>query len=70
MDMWHAGRTEAERLASNLKRTDAAVCNLWTATGPRPSHLLPRRGPNVSDEQIIARTTLTKLQKASITRIL
>lgn len=69
MHAWHARRSEAERLASNLKRTDAAVIQMWVPKGPRTSRKGGRKkmDPNTP---VGNTTTLAKIEKASVKRIL
>jgi hypothetical protein len=68
MHAWHARRSEAERLASNLKRTDAAVIQMWVPKGPRTSRKGGRK--RVDPNTPVGNTTLAKIEKASIKRII
>jgi hypothetical protein len=68
MHAWHAGRSEAERSASNQKRTDAAVMQMWVPKGPRTSRKGGRK--QVDPNTPVSNTTLAKIEKASVKRIL
>lgn len=70
MHAWHAGRSEVERLASNLKRTDAAVIQMWVPKGPRPGHHHGGGKRKVDPNTPVSNTTLAKIEKASVKRIL
>jgi hypothetical protein len=69
MDEWNARRTEADKEHARQARTDTAVCQMWIPHGPRPGAL--SRGKNKVDPNTpVGGTTLAKIEKASVKRIL
>lgn len=68
MDNWHAGRSEEHKALANQRIAEAALCNSWR---PRPNNNGFKKGHKaMSSPEALARATQTRMQKASIKRIM
>jgi hypothetical protein len=69
----NALRTPEQKAAHSQKISDAHVCNMWIPHGPRPGNIggagRPRSN-NVDGHTPVGNTTLAKLEKASIKKII
>src|SRR5260221_214698 len=65
-------RTPEQREAMRQKQSDAVVCQLWIPHGSRRGHGNARGGgrPKMDPATRIGNTTLAKLEKASIKKII
>lgn len=68
MRKWHASRTPEQKAATSLKLSDAAACRLWVRHGRGNRNGRP--GARKTMDQIIGTTTLLKIERASIKRIM
>src|SRR5687768_13163377 len=62
-------RTEEQKEATRLKQSDALVCSMWIPKGPRYGRQ-PGSKPKMDRNTQIGNTTLAKLERASIKRIM
>jgi hypothetical protein len=60
-------RTPEQRRELALKRSDAVVCKMWVFKGPRYGS---RKGRKMDGNTPVGQTTLAKIEKASIKRII
>jgi hypothetical protein len=69
--LWRANQTPEEREAFQQRMRDVAVMQLWIPKGPRPGPRINRGGRKKMDPNTpCGGTTLAKIEKASIKRII
>lgn len=69
MEIHHANRTKEQKEATRQKQADAAVCKMWIPKGPRYGRQLGSAN-KVDPNTPVGTTTLAKIEKASVKRIL
>jgi hypothetical protein len=74
MVAWNAARTPEQKVITSQKMSDSHVCRMWIPKGPRPGPNGSGRGrgrkTKVDPNTPVGNTTLAKLEKASVKRIL
>jgi len=74
MVAWNASRTPEQKAITSQKMSDSHVCRMWIPKGPRPGPNGSGRGRGrtnkVDPNTPVGNTTLAKIEKASVKRIL
>jgi hypothetical protein len=70
MRKFHASRTPQQKAATSLKLSDAATCRMWAKKGGGNPNGRPGARKSMDPQTRIGTTTLAKLAKASIVKIM